>query len=150
MMMTTQEIYNKVVDHLLTQNAQAKTGNTGRCMYLHPQTGFKCAVGALIAPETYNEKFEGQGISSLYSPESTYVEKDWALLAALDQSGVLSKKEDPKTFNTKLGLLCTLQNVHDGWEPTAWPSRLERVANTFDLSMPEKLKERLGSAHEDE
>lgn len=52
-----QEVFNKVVRHLLTQKQKARVGTT--CMYKTPE-GLKCAVGCLIPDELYSQDIEGK------------------------------------------------------------------------------------------
>lgn len=54
------EVSETIRDHLTKQNAQAFAN--GDCLY-KSHDGKMCAVGCLIKPEYYNEKFEGRGVS---------------------------------------------------------------------------------------
>ena len=48
--MNTQQIFDKVATHLLTQNARSAA--EGSCLYRSP-SGLKCAVGCLISDSVY-------------------------------------------------------------------------------------------------
>lgn len=61
--MTTQEIFDTVVNHLLTQGRPA-LGEAGDCRYL-TDSGLRCAVGCLIKPEHYDPaELEGESVVS--------------------------------------------------------------------------------------
>ena len=62
--MNTQELFNTVVKHLLTQNEKSIDLADNRCLYYNPVTKLKCAIGCLIAPCHYNEHFENLRFSS--------------------------------------------------------------------------------------
>lgn len=109
--MTKQEIFDKVVDHLLTQGEQA-LGEGQTCMYLTSE-GLKCAVGCLIPPEKYNPEWEGNAVN----------------LSILTALGI--------TPDFRL-LLYALQDVHDTWEADYWVEELQSVASRFALTFPEK------------
>ena len=55
--MNSQEIFDKVAVHLLTQ-PRSLTGNGGGCMY-RGDNGTKCAVGCLIPDNEYDPSIEG-------------------------------------------------------------------------------------------
>jgi hypothetical protein len=55
--MTLQQMFDRIVGHLRTQNRQCKDQDA--CLYRGPE-GNKCAVGCLITDEHYTEQLEGQ------------------------------------------------------------------------------------------
>lgn len=57
-MKTHQEIFDEVVEHLFNQGRKAQTKGGG-CMY-RCEDGRKCAVGALIPDDMYDDYFEGK------------------------------------------------------------------------------------------
>lgn len=118
--MTEQEIFDKVVTHLLTQGRQSLVDENlfGGCAY-RGHDGTKCAVGCLISDEAYVPALEGQGV---YQDD---------VRAALAASGV-----DVVGSSRKFDLLCYLQDLHDYSAPINWAHELEGVAHTFGLSMP--------------
>lgn len=106
--MTNQEAFDKVADHLLTQNS-ASQNKGGSCVYRAPD-GKKCAIGCLIPDEEYKPYFEGRPVRNLrrmYSP------------SCLD-----GLNED---------LLFYLQWVHDQKEPSEWRESLKQTAKMFGL-----------------
>ena len=109
--MTDQEIFNKVAAHLLRQGKRAV--ERGKCVY-RTSEGLSCAVGCLIAPEAYSALLEEQGAASS------------DVRAALRASGI-----EP-TYLT-MGLLLTLQDLHDKIKPHLWPAELNLIAKGHDL-----------------
>ena len=61
--MNSQEIFNKVTRHLLTQKDRAYAEHTG-CVYLDKNTGFRCAVGCLI-PDNHPGLDYAEGLDAL-------------------------------------------------------------------------------------
>lgn len=109
--MNAQQIFNKVATHLLNQNEISRDENT--CMYRGPN-GLKCAVGALIADKHYDPAFERGSVD------------DIRVLRALERSGV-----EINDFTTRV--LDRLQAVHDCYEPKAWPERLIKTGEYYNL-----------------
>lgn len=107
--MTDQEIFTKVKNHLLTQNAKSAREIDGACMYRGPN-GRMCAVGCLIPDELYSYSIE------------------------LNPVGYL-----PKEILNHLGgnewLLQRLQSIHDLIEVEQWRNALSELATEFNLSM---------------
>lgn len=104
--MTDQELFDKVRTHLLTQNDRSVRGAV--CLYRGP-AGLKCAIGALIPDDRYDESLEGK------------LATQSAVLAAAgieENSGFLVEK---------------LQQIHDSYEPEQWAEQLAEVAKQFDL-----------------
>ncbi len=102
---TNQEIFDKVADHLLTQQARSDDGH-GVCLY-RGAGGMKCAVGIFIPDAVYDIAHEKMGIRSL--------------------------PLDFEPTNTQVSLLRVLQAVHDDGEPHNWPEDLKRCAADWDL-----------------
>jgi hypothetical protein len=106
----TQEIFDHVAGHLLTQleksvcNALSVT-----CMY-RSDSGLMCAAGCLISDEEYSSIFEGVSWSDLV------------------------KHGAVQTFGAEGDLLvCDLQFMHDAREPMEWPDLLRAIAATHHL-----------------
>ncbi len=55
--MTAQEVFDKVVEHLLTQNARSCAADQ-TCAY-RGERGLMCAAGCLIPDDQYDESMEG-------------------------------------------------------------------------------------------
>lgn len=120
--MTDQEMFNKVVTHLLTQKVRSETADSqagSMCLYRGPD-GAKCAVGVLIADEHYTPSLESRLVTS------------WPVSKALVASGVISA-HSPRTQM----LLAACQNVHDAVNPGEWKDRLTELAQEHGLTMPE-------------
>lgn len=93
MMQTRQEVFETVINHLLTQGKQSALDN-GLCLYRSPE-GLKCSVGCLITDEEYKQEMEISG----------------GLRGLLDEN-ILSI--ETKTLLTDhYSMLIKLQNLHD-------------------------------------
>ena len=110
--MTRQEIFDKVVKHLLAQGAKSVTyresGDQFRCLYRGPN-GLMCAVGCLIPDEEYGEWMEDLPVRDLRNGAST----------------------GPITFSLvedHLRLLQDLQYIHDNHEVENWHYMLRDYA----------------------
>jgi hypothetical protein len=109
--MTINDVFDKVVEHMLKQNQRA-VDKDNRCMY-KTEDGLKCAVGCLINDTNYSTTLEHQSIRSIE--------------AALKLSGV------PVESSRVLRLLEDLQEVHDHTDPNMWYFALKGVAQQHDL-----------------
>jgi hypothetical protein len=112
--MTKQRIFNKVVNHLLTQGKQSVDGD--HCRY-YSQNGNKCAVGCLIGKKYYRGGMEGMTVGKL-----------------------IDSYKLPEYFDTHVKLLCNLQRIHDSWPVEQWRDVLSRYAEKNDLKIPAILK----------
>lgn len=91
--MTKKEIFIAVCNHLAKQKARS-VGNNEYCVYRGPG-GKKCAIGALIPDEIYDERMEGKTILELIDMANN---EDIAL---------------PEYFEDEEALLERLQTLHD-------------------------------------
>ena len=110
-MKTTLEVFNKVSEHLLTQNEKS-LGEDEVCAYRN-HTGLECAVGCLIDDEFYSEDLEYWNL-----------DRNGIVSDALEKSGVDMTREI-------LDLLQRLQKLHDHTEPETWKEELEKVKIDF-------------------
>jgi len=112
--MNKQEVFNRVVVHLLKQGKQAilpdSTAPVLMCAY-RGKDGLKCAVGCLIPDEEYMPSFEGCSLERVRSLSRTL-----------------------QSMNGKL--LKHLQYVHDSVKPGYWYEELKEAAECFQLTMP--------------
>jgi hypothetical protein len=120
-MMNQQKIFDKVVDHLLTQKERsADVYGDKDCLYrAYKEDGkvLKCAVGCLIPDDKYNTGMEGDLIT-FYD----YFAEDETM------------NPDPEVFtNDNFSLLEHLQQIHDTFEVHEWPYRLQLLATKFNL-----------------
>lgn len=111
--MNRQEIYNKVKNHLLTQNKKSCDENF-HCVYRNPD-GLKCALGCLISDEYYSPEIEHNNIDS---PK---------VINALQMSGVKC------TTSGDFNFLGSLQNVHDSKYVDNWEKELYNIAKDYNL-----------------
>jgi hypothetical protein len=88
---TIEQSVNMALDHLIAQKRQA--GGGGSCFY-RTSSGLKCAIGALILDEEYDDSFEGQRVDSA------------EVLQALIRSGHKELAEEVAVANA-------LQALHD-------------------------------------
>lgn len=95
---TSQEVFEYVANHLLTQNEVSQDG--GACMYRHGN--LKCAAGCLISDDEYDEEME---------------HKQWT-----------KKLEYAMKFPQHLNLIRSLQRVHDSHPVCDWKDRLLKLA----------------------
>jgi len=118
--MNRQEVFNRVYQHLLAQNAYSLGADDGGavCAY-RGAGGLQCAVGCLIKDEHYSWELEGQGA---WHPD---------VLRALDLSlGCSITSADCR-------MLETLQSMHDNDPVDIWPASLARIAQLRGLTVPE-------------
>lgn len=122
---TLQQVFDKVADHLLTQNRKSKdishTAST-LCRYYGPNDT-RCAIGCLIPKSVYREEMEeGYTASELIS--------EFDGVRGLFGSDVLNK----------VFVLNALQAVHDDGCVEMWPRALYGVAENYELCKPEILE----------
>jgi len=111
-MRTSQEIFDIVCQHLLTQ--KVKSIENFHCLYRGPN-GTKCAVGCLIPDDQYKEDMEHNSIT--------------LLLRVKEFLSLELKKE----LSTNITLLKSLQNIHDKYSVFEWKSRLQLLADDSNL-----------------
>lgn len=111
---TEQQVFNQVVNHLLTQNQQSLSAG-GDCLYR--AEGLKCAAGCFIGDDEYKATMEDMIWSSLVI------------------EGVV-----PQAHKV---LITAFQRIHDGSLPEFWPDKFRQLAEDNGLEMPDLLKERL-------
>lgn len=129
-MPTAQEVFDKVVHHLRTQQGQAvevlDDGDTGVCLY-HAPDGKKCAIGVLISDEQYSSGMERAG--SVYGLKSGYPD--------------VVRSFTPTDVRTPIAFLIELQAAHD--TTSSWTndkfnyhgeSRLAEIAEGYGLTIP--------------
>ena len=104
--MTNQEIFDKASQHLLSQDTKSLDKN-GKCAYRGLDNS-KCAVGIFIPDNEYKETMEGIPANRVY---------------------ILSLK------NLNISLLCSLQVVHDKYEPKEWSNKLSELAKKWNLTL---------------
>lgn len=116
-MLTNQDVYDTVRDHLLRQNRKSFMGPNGlirTCAY-RSLDGAKCAVGCLIPDIQYRRGMEFKDVSDLF------------------MSYPLEMEASGLDHDTHISLLTQLQIVHDRCPLSDWRSQLEFVAHRFEL-----------------
>ena len=136
--MNPQEIYNKIKQHLLSQNERSITivpsihDDEGYdvCAYRSDDGNLKCAVGALITDDAYSKELEDK---SWYNP---------VVAKALVESGVKVKAYSRSSNGSFIDwvnadpirkLLDTAQHIHDAEEVELWQGYLESLATELGL-----------------
>lgn len=102
--MTAQEIFDKVANHLLTQNQKSYERGRGG---LYRFNGLKCAAGCLIPDDLYTLNMEGTRVCGL----SFFHEN----------------------FKNEIWMIRRLQSVHDNLEPKNWKSELKFMCSEHNL-----------------
>lgn len=126
--LSTQEVFDKVCNHLMSQGEKAETEETEMgskdCMYrlVKGDKVLMCAAGCLISDEEYTPDLENKRVN--FDEVST----------ALIRSGVSAGDID---------FLTCLQTVHDWEEVEDWPAQLQLLAENHNLTLPESVKEKL-------
>jgi len=107
---TIQEIFTKVESHLLTQNQRSE--NELGCRYR--SEGLMCAVGCLLSDDVYTTDIEGMCAHSLpVSVLKTIIKDD--------------------EMETGINLLGELQDLHDIYTVNTWRTKLNTIADDFNL-----------------
>ena len=109
---SAQEVFDQVVNHLLTQKKASKSDNGG-CLYRYGR--LKCAAGCLIADDEYTPDMDSGGVSK--------VDTNWESLV---EAGIV-----PNTVHNKL--IMDLQEIHDLAICENWQSSLSKYADENDL-----------------
>jgi hypothetical protein len=116
-----QEIFDKVVRHLLRQNAKSLDADD-ECQY-RAANGRKCAIGALVPARLYRASLEGTSVLGL-------------------------KEHSPKLFSFLGGkrnglFLQQLQVIHDDHEPKLWRELLAEFGVKYSLKLSQRLAKAL-------
>lgn len=132
--MTTQEIFDTVVNHLFTQGRPAlgefDNGNGAQngCVYRNKE-GLKCAVGCLINDVHYNPEFENCTLFYFVSnTDEAPVAGSNLLRDAIERSVTF------KLTCEQLSLLDSLQRMHDFSDVANWSDRIKELASKSNLS----------------
>jgi hypothetical protein len=126
--LTKKEVYDLVVEHLLTQKERCVSDyDESECLYRN-ESGLKCAVGALIPDNIYRPIIEhGDLRSSNDGPD----ENDAALQMTLICQGVTEKH---------FPMLNALQDLHDKHMPEDWIEELKPIRKRFNVKKHELEK----------
>jgi hypothetical protein len=124
--MTSQEIFDTVVAHLLQQGKQSKS-ESDICLY-RSDDGLKCAIGALIPDSDYVSDMEAAVVYPSYCSPSTTIQS-WAQsnypndLKLLNRLQKLHDNGPSHSFN----------NPHDAWEEYIL-TQSQIIAEEFNLT----------------
>lgn len=127
--MTAQEMLNKVVTHLLTQNAKSMSedavGET--CLY-RDGFGRSCSIGCLLPDEVYKPEMD------LPQPNACY--PGTGVISLTCRFPEVLPYLTPSDRELNLMMLDDLQSVHDSYPVKMWPEQLRIVAQRYDLHYP--------------
>jgi hypothetical protein len=120
--MNQQEIFNKVRNHLLTQNQKSihpinRPDGSPNCQY-KTETGLMCAIGCL-----FPEGFDTSEVEGCYAGNERVV-------SILLNSGILEKRS-----SRIINLLVELQRIHDSYNVSYWPEKLKEIAAEYKLTV---------------
>ena len=126
--MKSQHLFDKVVKHLREQNAQSYHYNKNLCQYrMADDQGhiLKCAIGALIPDDEYDDQMEGMsGFDLLIS---------WPLVLRADLS-----PPGTEAWEAQLILLRALQCLHDNYDVDKWEAGFAYIAQEWKLNFEAK------------
>lgn len=100
------EIFNKIRNHLLTQNEKSSNGEV--CLYRD------LVVGCLIPDEYYNPDLEGEVITG-------------------EVMGEVFEKVGVPTDSNTLYMLLDLLQIHDTHSPDQWEEELNKLEKIYGL-----------------
>ena len=115
-----QEVFDHVINHLVTQGQRCYDAHTDVCLYRSPE-GMSCAVGCLMSDEEYHPDMENEEVYS-----------------------IIGKFDKIKWMNKYCWLLTDLQDLHDeglnwndngGLSPTGLKD-IQIIANSYGLNNP--------------
>lgn len=109
---SAQDVFDQVVNHLLTQNTQSKT-NDGSCAY-RGEDGAMCAAGCLMSDDEFRQLEEiNDNVNN-----------------GLSWPGVIDQGFAPATHADMIHML---QMVHDGRGVDTWADELKLLADEYKL-----------------
>lgn len=116
--MNNQEAFTAVVRHARSQKEKCGSHDGIKCWYRGPENtdykGMKCFIGALIPDNEYEPSWdEDRGVNV----DDIYIDV-------------------PTLENLNIGLLESLQVIHDICDIKDWEDKFEEIANRFDLTIP--------------
>ena len=114
MSMSMSRIFYKVKKHLLKQNEISL--KDGVCVY-RGEDGLTCAVGCLIPDGLYGAQMERHRVTD------SIVNGSLGSVIGLN----------PHKRRIKIGLLRSLQHLHDAFPPKEWPKELDELQVMYDI-----------------
>jgi hypothetical protein len=118
-----QGLFNDIVSHLRAQNAVSQDdvpSRAGRCKF-RSSTGLKCAVGCLIPDDQYEATMES---------------------LATDLVIGMLKSPLKEKLNKHMGLLLSMQIIHDYTPLQNWEADFKAYATRNKLTLPEIISEK--------
>lgn len=128
-----QSMFDKIVDHLLSQMQQARN-DSNRCCYraktLKGDT-LMCAVGCLIDDANYSPKLEDRPMSSAVV---------WRAVAKSQNMDFLETDNEGNHYmdGYLVDRLISLQQIHDNHPSDVWEQMLQEFAEAHELEWKRK------------
>lgn len=123
---TIQEVFDRVVKHLLTQGNTSFSPNGSNCAY-RGVDGLMCAVGCLIPDNLYNPLMDSDNDEFGFPKDIDGIVEHFGLESLFDFKVTDRSEED------FISLLADLQSMHDMRPPSTWESRLKLLATDHNL-----------------
>lgn len=129
---TLQEVFDRVVNHLLMQNAQSFASKNGEICAYRGADGLMCAVGCLIPDNLYKPEMD--------APET--VEHMGTYISSTDIMGIADHFGLDGLFDFTVTdcsadqfimHLAKLQFIHDKTPPKMWEFELKKLADQYNL-----------------
>ena len=98
---SAQEVFEYIATHLLTQRKKCGRDDGGGFQCRYKYRALRCAAGALLGPNEYKRSYEGRSWEELQRYGSV-----------------------PKAH---CGLVSSLQDIHDEYEPDEWGRKLREL-----------------------
>lgn len=117
---TIQEVFDRVVSHLLTQKKPSYSAGGG-CAY-RGADGLMCAVGCLIPDNLYNPLMD--------TSDSTDIESVIKRFGMID---LFDFKVTDCSDDEFISLLDDLQSIHDAHPSSKWENELKLLATNHNL-----------------
>lgn len=122
--MNNQELFDKIVNHLRTQNKRAFEKYRGVCAYR--AYGLKCAAGILIPDRCYSSELEGR------------LPKDVAIFIS-EKFNTEEQEISEAVWSLSHSLSRKMQYIHDTVNVENWEIHFENTAADWGLEYKELL-----------
>ena len=125
---TLQEVFDRVVTHLLTQGNTSFSQNSSNCAY-RGAGGLMCVVGCLIPDSLYNPLMDSDGDEG----EFGFPKDIDGIADHFGLDGLFDFKVTDCSDEDFISFLGELQSVHDMQPPSTWDFRLKFLAAKHNL-----------------
>lgn len=124
--MTSQEVFDKVVEHLRKQGCKAISKVMGGCFF-RTEDNLRCSIGCLIEANEYDPRMEGYVLFDLLAMHMDFVPAS------------LKERLEPHK-----ALLNRMMQIHDFVGVELWEAAFKGAAKEFNLTYtpPEKKEDK--------